>query len=61
APLGWIDAAQNCEFTVGIRSALLRGDRARLFAGAGIVKGSQPDHELQEIDLKLRALLQALV
>ncbi|MBO9999537.1 MAG: isochorismate synthase [Cyanobacteria bacterium SID2] len=60
APLGWIDSAGNSEFVVGIRSALLDGDRARLYAGAGIVAGSDPEKELAEIQLKLQALLKAL-
>ncbi|MBK4729919.1 isochorismate synthase [Oxynema sp. CENA135] len=37
------------------------GDRARLYAGAGIVAGSDPDKELAEIQLKLQALLKALL
>ncbi len=61
APLGWIDAKGNCEFIVGIRSALIDGDRARLYAGAGIVAGSDPEKEFAEVQLKLQALLKALV
>ena len=61
APLGWIDYQGNSEFIVGIRSALIDSDRARLYAGAGIVAGSDPDKELAEIQLKLQALLKALV
>nr|NLU60538.1 isochorismate synthase [Pseudomonas sp. BIGb0427] len=37
APLGWLDARGNGEFIVGLRSALLNGEQARLFAGCGIV------------------------
>lgn len=61
APLGWVDYQGNSEFIVGIRSALIDSDRARLYAGAGIVAGSHPDKELAEIQLKLQALLKALV
>jgi menaquinone-specific isochorismate synthase len=61
APLGWVDASGNCEFIVGIRSALIDGDRARLYAGAGIVAGSDPEKEFAEVQLKLQALLKALV
>ena len=61
APLGWIDHRDNCEFIVGIRSALIEKDRARLYAGAGIVSGSNPDKEFVEIQLKLQSLLKALV
>jgi menaquinone-specific isochorismate synthase len=60
APLGWIDCQNNSEFIVGIRSALIEGDRARLYAGAGIVSGSDPEKELAEIQLKFQALLKAL-
>ena len=61
APLGWVDYDGNCEFIVGIRSALINGDRARLYAGAGIVSGSNPDKEFDEVQLKLQSLLKALV
>lgn len=61
APLGWLDCEGNCEFIVGIRSASIDGKRARLYAGAGIVSGSNPDREFDEVQLKLRSLLEALV
>ncbi|MEG4013057.1 MULTISPECIES: isochorismate synthase [unclassified Microcoleus] len=61
AALGWIDRSGNGEFAVGIRSALIDGSRAILYAGAGIVAGSEPEKELAEIQLKLQALLNALV
>lgn len=61
APLGWMDTEGNSEFIVGIRSALIDGCKARLYAGAGIVSGSEPAKELAEIKLKLQTLLNALV
>ncbi len=61
APLGWVDGEGNCEFIVGIRSALINGNYARLYAGAGIVAGSDPQKEFAEVQLKLQALLKALV
>lgn len=61
APLGWVNGRGDSEFIVGIRSALLDGDRARLYAGAGIVAGSDPQKELAEIQLKLQALLKSLI
>ncbi len=61
SPLGWVDSSGNCEFVVGIRSALIDGDRAQVYAGAGIVSGSNPDKEFAEIQLKLQSLLKALV
>lgn len=61
SPIGWIDANGNSEFIVGIRSAIIDGRRARLFAGAGIVAQSNPRRELAEVKLKLQALLGTLM
>ena len=60
-PIGWVDGQGLGEFAVGIRSALFSDDQARLYAGAGIVAGSDPHRELAEVRLKLQALLAALV
>jgi menaquinone-specific isochorismate synthase len=60
APLGWVDAQGQGEFVVGLRSALLRGDAATLFAGCGIVADSDPATELAEAGWKLRPILSAL-
>jgi isochorismate synthase EntC len=60
APVGWIDARGEGEFAVAIRSALLRGAQATLFAGCGIVAGSDPEREYAESCLKLRPVLAAL-
>jgi len=60
APLGWVDAQGQGEFVVGLRSALLRGDVATLFAGCGIVADSDPATELAEAGWKLRPMLSAL-
>lgn len=61
APLGWIRANGDSEFIVGIRSALISGNWARLYAGAGIVAGSDPEREWAEINLKFRALGESLM
>lgn len=60
APLGWIDYQGNSEFVVGIRSALLKGNSARLYAGAGIVAESNSTMETAEIILKFQPLLSTL-
>jgi menaquinone-specific isochorismate synthase len=60
-PVGWVDAAGDGQFAIGIRSAEIAGTRARLFAGVGVVEGSEPRRELVETQLKLQALLAALV
>ncbi|HVU37012.1 MAG TPA: isochorismate synthase, partial [Opitutales bacterium] len=49
--VGWFDQAGDGEFVVAIRSALMDGTQARLFAGAGIVEGSVPAEEKAETDL----------
>lgn len=59
--LGWVGHSGDGEYFVGIRSALIRGNRARVFAGAGIVEGSLPDREHAETELKMRALREALL
>ena len=59
-PMGWMDAAEDGEFCVGLRSALLRDREAHLFAGCGIVADSDPAAELQESELKFEALLPLL-
>ncbi len=60
APIGWMDFAGEGEFAVALRSARVSGDEATLFAGAGIVEGSEPAEELAETELKLRPLREAL-
>jgi menaquinone-specific isochorismate synthase len=60
-PVGWVDGNGDGMFSVGIRSAEVSGERARLFAGVGIVEGSEPARELVETQLKLQALLAAIV
>jgi salicylate biosynthesis isochorismate synthase len=59
-PMGWMDAAEDGEFCVGLRSALLRDREAHLFAGCGIVADSDPAAELQESELKFEVLLPLL-
>ena len=51
-PVGWVgrDAA---EFAVALRCGLVSGNQLSLFSGAGIVKGSEPDLEWQEIEQKI--------
>lgn len=63
---GWYAGAvgvlsqQQSQFAVAIRSALVRSHEVCLFAGAGIVKGSQPSHEWQELEHKIATPLQLL-
>ncbi len=60
APIGWIDALGNGEFAVAIRSALIHGQAASLFAGCGVVVDSDPEAELQETRVKIKPMLTAI-
>jgi len=59
APVGWVsyDAA---EFCVGIRSGLVQGNELVLYNGSGIVRGSNPDDEWDELENKMENFLQVL-
>lgn len=59
-PQGWVDHRGGGEFFVGIRSALVDGCAATVYAGAGIVAGSSPEKEFAETELKFKALIEAL-
>jgi salicylate biosynthesis isochorismate synthase/menaquinone-specific isochorismate synthase len=59
-PIGWTDANEDGEFCVALRCALLRGSEARLYAGVGVVRDSDPAAELAETEVKLGALLPVL-
>ena len=59
--VGWIDGRGDGELAVAIRCGLLCEDGARLYAGVGVMPDSDPEAELRETDMKLRALLGALV
>jgi isochorismate synthase len=59
-PFGAFDRGGDGEFVVAIRSGLLAADEAHLFAGAGIIEGSETSSELRETRWKLRGLLSAI-
>jgi isochorismate synthase len=59
-PVGWFDSSGDGEFVVAIRSALLREQDAQLYAGCGIVEGSDPEREYAESQLKLEPILWAM-
>jgi menaquinone-specific isochorismate synthase len=60
APIGWMDSYQNGDTAVAIRSGLLDGKQAVLFAGCGVVKDSDPEMEFEETAIKFRPMLEAL-
>jgi menaquinone-specific isochorismate synthase len=62
-PVGWLDASGDGEWGIALRCAEIDPAdpaRLRLFAGCGIVAGSQPDAELAEADAKLVPMRDAL-
>jgi menaquinone-specific isochorismate synthase len=59
-PVGWIDATGDGEFGIALRSAEVRGDEVRLFAGCGIVADSDPEAELAEAQAKFVPVRDAL-
>lgn len=61
APLGWVDSRGNAEIAVGIRSALVRPQQALVYAGCGIVAGSDALAEYEESRVKAAQMLTALL
>jgi len=60
APLGWLDTLGNAFFVVNIRSAVISSNRARLFAGSGIIANSNIEQEIMETNAKFNPILHAL-
>ncbi len=58
--VGWFDRSGEGSFRVAIRSGVVAGARAWLYAGAGIVRGSDPSREYAEVEAKLAPMLEAL-
>jgi isochorismate synthase len=54
--VGWVDGSGDGVFAITIRAAVIDGDRMRLFAGAGIVAGSDPASEVRETGAKLETM-----
>jgi len=60
-PVGWLDAAGNGEWGIALRGAVIEDPHTvRLYAGCGIVDGSQPEAELAETWAKFRPMLESL-
>jgi menaquinone-specific isochorismate synthase len=56
-PVGWISAT-GAEFAVGIRSALVDRQKVHLYAGCGIVEGSDPSREWDEMETKISGYME---
>jgi menaquinone-specific isochorismate synthase len=59
-PVGWMDRDGDGEFAIALRCGEIRWDTATLYAGAGVVRGSDPMLEFEETSIKLRPMLGAL-
>ncbi|GHC83311.1 isochorismate synthase [Nocardiopsis terrae] len=59
-PVGWLDGAGNSEWGIALRCARVDGSSARLYAGGGIVAGSDPAAEAAETESKFRVMREAL-
>jgi menaquinone-specific isochorismate synthase len=62
-PVGWLDATGDGEFGIALRSGCYepgRDDTLRIFAGCGIVAGSDPEAEVGEADAKFVPMRDAL-
>lgn len=60
APIGWMDSEDHAEFAVAIRSGLIQGKEASLFAGVGVMKDSDLQLEYEETKMKLLPMLSAI-
>ena len=59
-PVGWIDASGDGELGIALRSGQITDNSIRIFAGCGIVSGSNPERELDESSAKMLAMRFAL-
>ena len=59
-PVGWIDASGDGELGIALRSGQITNREIRIFAGCGIVAGSNPEKELEESNAKMIAMRSAL-
>jgi menaquinone-specific isochorismate synthase len=59
-PVGWVDARGDGELGIALRSGQINQREIRIFAGCGIVAGSDPDVEVAESNAKFAAMRSAL-
>ncbi|MFN4215010.1 isochorismate synthase MenF [Exiguobacterium sp.] len=60
SPFGWLNTDGEGEFVVAIRSALVHHQFVAMYAGCGIVQESELESELEETEMKLSPVKQAL-
>jgi len=59
-PVGWIDASGDGELGIALRTGQISGNEIRIYAGCGIVAGSNPEKEVEESDAKMIPMRSAL-
>jgi menaquinone-specific isochorismate synthase len=59
-PVGWIDASGDGELGIALRTGKISGKEIRIYAGCGIVAGSNPEKELEESNAKMIPMRSAL-
>jgi menaquinone-specific isochorismate synthase len=59
-PVGWIDASGDGELGIALRTGQINGKEIRIYAGCGIVAGSNPEKELEESTAKMIPMRSAL-
>jgi len=60
-PVGWIDASGDGELGIALRTGQITGKEIRIYAGCGIVAGSNPEKELEESSAKMIPMKSALI
>lgn len=59
-PVGWLDSTGDGVFAIALRCGQISGDTITLFSGGGLVSGSEEEPELEETELKLAPMIEAL-
>lgn len=59
-PIGWMDSSGDGVFAIALRCGQVEGEKITLWAGGGLVAGSEEEAELEETELKLAPMLHAL-
>ena len=59
-PVGWIDASGDGELGIALRTGQISGKEIHIYAGCGIVAGSNPEKELEESNAKMIPMRSAL-
>ncbi len=59
-PVGWMDSDGDGVFAIALRCGQIDGARITLYSGGGLVAGSEERAELEETELKLAPMLEAM-